>query len=427
MVEGVVGTGAEGKRLWVRTPDNRWIPVPTGAGEDSTVRSVNVWNGTAWEAATDATPLNASAAIQSHLHSLDIYAPTTTWKPGIYNPNYVGTFPSNPPWTPAHLNWIRLFHTAPRVDPNWRIVQLYNRYPPRSRSAGPQPGNHMFFPRGASYFQDRHDEPNGTGGFYSVSSSATTPLSFRVLSGSDLPYELWAETTAVLSDTAKPDDPQFGITTKSGGEQYRAGLLDLRAIRQRLIRDFPQRDPYFNRQFSPMQNMTLKRVILHGVLDISGSASGSSPQIPPPAGYVYANLNDPGVALQDSTGNEGWPSGPSTVRRPTSTAAAGSILVASCTSYDSITTLNANPNDPSTVTSAGLGGTEVNYTFENPGEDNIVFTANTPGMTVGFHSKIQSWHSTFYILDMALHYATSGHDVPAEYRSAKDNGYPVTY
>jgi hypothetical protein len=437
----IVGDGIDGKRLWMRTPDDRWIPAPTGAGEDPVVRSINVWDGDKWLVVSDPRPFYSASNTHLEMPSLQLYAPGRYWTLGVYNPTYTSHFVSTArPWTPMHDDWVRFYHLAPRVNPEWRTVQLYDFYPASEVSAvGNQGFSVPFYPRGVSY-RSETERTRGAG----VATTFTVDHKSYASSANFGPSVVDFTDNWCNAYVARysPDGTEYGPynnvnpqpTDVLARDEFESALIDLKAIRRRLAADFAERDPHFNRQYDSINLMQIKRVIVHLDVVISATATGKAVSAAT-LGAGWCNINvhyGAASTLVSDWGTRELEGGPYELQRPNSVTSSIGTTIFSETAADWATSENTYYIPPR----AGFrqfhseGGAQIFHSFENPGEDNITFFVDTavPAAAGGGEAITStSMRVSTRLHSVSVHYVLPGKDVPEVYWYPEANGYGTEF
>ncbi len=416
----IIGTGTNGKQLWFRSPDGRWIEVPYGAGQDTTVRSVNYWNDAKkqWMTPTWGQTLRNLGRPRTVMDALDVYAPNRAWVGSLtnhpaelyrhwYNPTYQSPLVTQGQYTAPRKDWLRLMYLRERNDPNWRIVPVGEiiplRVPNRALNVASGLGN------GTPY--DIH-----AGRFWPVG-------------GVRLNYSLDASLTNIPLTDGKFNSGTFAMAgvsthyedrTVHGHENlsdYRneiATMFDLKAIRKRLEDTYPQQSIDFTGQYTDIRQMKLKRAVFDVIVQFGSGGRGPNP---PAHGMgsaaLFVKQGSSGIARTQTS--DAWP-GSYDVRYPASTEAAGDMIW-SVGAAELPVTVNEWTFDyvrqVMVYSSGGLVGHRFLHVIENPGEDNITFTARV--IDAGLPPGCDESGSLIEVgaQGVSLHYATDGHDTPA--------------
>lgn len=424
----IKGNGTNGKRLWIRTPEGEWAPVPYGAGENDSIRSLNLWDGQKWVVPAWAWQLlkREPGLPAERREGLSVRAPGRNWNENgthVYNPTYL--YPKvNSQIRPEHTGYIRLFHTLPKNDPNWRIVSCLEQLPtkvPNTTTAmldfraeyygTPYPDKFdtlLFFPFAGICYEHLDDiSPSGNGIAYGLLSGA------GAYGGSGSLAE-----AQDLHSESKVDEfsTQVYMTKQSL-------LIDLKAIRQRLEKDYAQRDMYFSGQYTPIQQMTLRRVVF--LLAVQAQLLTEQDYNPPPpfdgAATVYVETSAPSTAGEDSHDpGLGWNLPESyRVRHPTSTAPSGDPLVTVPLQGGEMTQYATQVWGNSYRRRVVPDALYQRFTIENPGTDNLRLSCQiTGGHQAGGDVTLASRSMRIYMIECALHYAVPGTDVPVVLRES---------
>jgi hypothetical protein len=419
------GHGTDGKRLWFRTHDHRWIPVPYGAGQDETVRSINIWDGEKWMVPAWGWWISNRAQLDptSNQFWLDIpsdgfyvHAPNVHWEgysaPNnhvfTYNPNYGQVGFANFVWgrgQDPNSGTLQLFHTEPRNDPNWRIVPLGHplpRYPVAQHYQNP------YDPYGFSSDHGRC--------FWPGLSYATYHANTNQISSGQLPMSDAAWTTGGFLLTAGTSQGRFDLPDDSFNGSF---VLDFAAIRKQLHDTFPEQGVYYQGQYTHIDQMSLKRVYIKGVISATVSIEGGHIEhgqwvnvdaalISGTTFTIAANTNTPVSAPNVITDPANlWP-GEAHLRYPLNTDLSG----------PPIWQLTADGDDASLSQFGDFANwdhfVEQPFEFEGPGENNIKIACaigQVPTVGMGDLRSVRTT-MTFQIQRISLQYATVNHDVP---------------
>lgn len=417
-------TGKNGKRLWLRSDDGRWIPVPYGAGEDTNIRSLNVYDAATktWMTPTWGWHVWNRAGINTPVDALDVRAPGVTWLGGqsatsvlpFYNPNYLSK-QTTVPFTTMHTNWLRLFHTQQRNDPDWRIVQVGTQQLPTHVPNTPvnykttYSSEYLYFwPAVAVNVRNFNRDPDGTVQEYTYFIAG----GFGVDNGNVLA----AITYATVDDNTSSDsaDPTNVET---------AGMIDLKAIRQRLADDYPQRGIDFVGQYNDISTMTLKRIYVHCRVEfttIQSAPLDSLVSTDASTFKVFASTSNPGT--ENSLTDPYWQK-TYTVRAPTDRTAEGSVIISKTGAElaEGTTVVpyrNRSRNFDGYLKTTSWSNQDFTLTIENPTTDGISFygqITNAPVAGNGLDTAVSSIY--LYADCISLHYAVAGKDTPTSTHS----------
>ncbi len=419
----IVGTGKNGKRLWMRSPDNRWIEVPYGAGQDSAVRSVNIYDAAKkkWMTPTWGWEVWNRIGINTFIPSLDVRAPGRSWKGGrtehpadqlfpYYNPNYRHRL-SNIQFSTMRTDWLRLFYLKERNDPNWRFIPLIGNIP------GRVPNQTLNF-AGISATQP-----------YTLDAGNFWPVgNYHALA---LPYpEMTGQVTRGLSN-------EFAFLLAFGGVSYydrtvpgqadsvdtrhaTTAMIDFKAIRQRLEDKYNEQDTFFTGQYLPISKMKLRRIVLDITCSAGMGVTGPNAPTTVPVVYVlYVYRNAQGVA--ETVTSPVW-EGSYSVRSPVPEPTGGTAIWSASTGtmtwtggfyrYDHVRDVNIDQYN-------GWVEQSFQYVIEDPGEDNIAFDVKLEGVP-GPTSDRAGGGCQVAATGISLQYAAEGHDLPIELRTKTD-------
>lgn len=407
--------GTSGKRLWMRSYDGRWIPLPFGAGEDDTIRSVNIYDkkNKRWLTTTWGVPPVNNAEIPP---SLLVRAPGRAWYNSGYNPNYANR-QMQIPLTPDHDDYIRLSYLGPRTaDPSWRIIPLLELLPNRSPSTGTIGLSYYnyFWPRGAYHYRVRQQSSAGSAVTDTHSSTTYGRSQLGDVTGRPL-----------CSYNVRANAPTHGGAPYS--QTIMASMVDFKVIRDRLATDFPERGVDYTGQYDPIQLMGTRRMYVTGKLTWSCSISGpgaTADTVSNAVFKVYAQTNAPGVEMvdpdsQNLLGREYRP------RYPAGVTPTGTVIWQDRVQNTSVTTRTDNLRNNITVTTVvGNGGLiGFDYDFEGPGEDNVSFYADIENVpAAGGALDVVAASLTFEATNIYIHYAEPGTDTPANTHNSAISG-----
>lgn len=401
---GILGNGKTGKRLWIRTPDNRWAPVPTGAGEDQSVRSFNVWDGKKWQTCTYFVPLYLRPDDYGNdkYNSLEVYAPGRNWHYGTGDFNPGTDVQRNTP------NWIRLFWLAPRKDPNWRMTQMCGAWPTETSSVSIQPQRFWFWPQGATHDHEIFVRGEHVETFDSSYGLGGAPIG-----------------TAGLVMCRVGHDDRVAYIPPAGGQSpqqiefhddvYSTGMYDLNAIRQRMHDEFAERDFWYNNQYTHIDQMKIKRIVLHGSAFHYMSVIGTAPTLEHPSVTVRVQRGAPGILRPSGISVPGATKSYQ-ARYPAQWDSTVGETIYSHTLSDNGTATQPLYGYPGWYETAGFDTLDWTYVVENPGEDNISFFAELDRghphgpEQVSTHSQL-----SFSVSSCVIHWAVDGKDTPVEY------------
>jgi hypothetical protein len=285
------GSGKAGV-LHIRTPDHRWVEVPYGAGQDSKLRSVNVWNGDSWMCPTWGRLLwqdmFTDPGLLADLDSL-LYRPKnvvwTGWADHVnhvdthvYNPTYRHHDPGSQQFTFSYEPaWIRLFYLTPRTEPTYRIVPL--NYPLPSRPPNrtldydlESDARNTFSTMWPSFTYKADlsgdglpasaiDNPTADWG------TATHDTNITTYQGVNLPELCRSVYIHQVGPVIDWDFPLQTWTTDYRGSL--AGMIDLKTIRQRLEDVYPEQDVTYTGQKNNIGNQELQWVIVKFQIKVS--------------------------------------------------------------------------------------------------------------------------------------------------------------
>ncbi len=409
--DNLYGEGKIGRRLYVRSPDGRWIIPPYGAGVDRSLRSLNIWDGKKKKWWTPSWPY-----VSNNVSSLNVKVPSDRkWD------NRSG---ENPNWNYGfdHEGYIKLFYMDSRTDENWRIVSLLASVP----NANPNTQVRFFKnfgPRGAAY-------TDGETLYYSTAppNSGVNPY-VSVYDSSDGNFggaeSLFSDYFAIYQlPPSRPvlADLKYAMTRT-------AGMLDLAAIRLHLETEFPQSNFYVG-QYADISTMITKRVFIAGQLNYGAGHYAEDNTyiygVPEVENFFnemefsfYYNTNVPGIYVP------AWPYEP---RYPAQQSVGGRRFV-----------YRKGLGGPTGMQDAGngapqrqrFGGGYFQINILEPGEDNIAFSSvASPPVGLGSMSaqhytdpsRTQQaagpypWGASVYCYFrpsiIQIHYAVPGHDTP---------------
>lgn len=415
----IIGTGTHGKRLWIRTPAGQWAPVPYGAGENDSIRSLNVWNGSHW-----LTPLSGYQVVYrqgDNRPSWNVYAPGVDWNDltagkHTYNPNFI--YPhTNIQFTPPVPNYVRLAYMATKNDPKWRIVSLVKPIPTKIPN---QSINHYFAVNPADNpaasaqtlpTDDLYFWPStASGATASGGSSEPVPDPFNTAPAQASGRDMYGSLMSSIHRNYYNAQGTHG----DGRPNYRwenqrvSLLIDLKAIRQRLTNDYPQRDLFWSGQYEPITSMTVKRIVIYAGLQLNAYIGDDNLTAQAFSGFTGELWCERGAATEDlepSNDPDGWKTPVSYVTRwPTDTQPTGTRI-----HQQAVTDIGLGPMS----SSAGyVGG--ITHTIDDPGDDNVKLTAHLPSPVSGSSTYSSSIHYIPYAI--GIHYAVDGADVPEAIR-----------
>jgi hypothetical protein len=434
------GKGTNGKKLWFRTPDHRWIAVPYGAGQDSQVRSLNIFDGTNWQvpawgwwlankAGLDPTSNQFNLAFPSD--GFFVQAPGVSWLgrdqdaanplAHAFNPNYGQIAYSDFLFGRAanYLNTkVQLFNTEQRNDPNWRIVPIGGAVDKQGAALPQYPvGNH---------YQNPYDPYHYTGfdygrSFWPALSYASYKASTAQLSSGPIQNShpvTWTGNVTVAAatnqgDYGSPDDSTSG-----------ALVIDLQSIRKQLHDTFPEQGVYYQGQYTHIDKMFLKRVYLKAVITCSVGLTGggqnpttgqfAAVDTSPTNGITFtvtANTNTPVSSPNTVTDIYNFWPGEAQLRYPLDVSQSGPAIFTKV-----VNSAEVNINQFGDAATWQYFGDLPAFEFEGPGEDNIKLACAVTGVptieAAGFSSL--DTNITVYLQRVALQYATANHDVPSD-------------
>lgn len=432
------GSGRAGK-LRVRTQDKRWIEVPYGAGQDTNIRSINIWNGFQWVCPTWGRLLwpdmSTDPGLLANLNSLLFRKPAgfswTGWSDSTdpnhhdNNPNYRTHDTSAQQWTLAYnANWERLFYLTPRTDPTWRIVPL--RYPlPRV-----VPNVTLDF--------DSSDSVRKFNSFYPSVISNTL-----VLDDGQANPDLSAANGNLVDMTAYPfqqtqlcqaqyihrDGPatDYNRTTWVNDRRTsQVASVDFRVIRNRLETIFPQQDVNFTGQKNNIAHQSLRRVMaklfIQPLLTYWGEVGRTDGKDFDQVQFAIraaANIDTHPITMADNVYNRGSftinvPDSTDPQGRPIWIAAAQvldrQMVVANFSTGAGGVTRHWNKWQLTTADSIPL-----DYDLEAPGENNLCFYPEilNPVAPASYLSEV-TISLRIFVRWMNVQYSNDGYDVPDE-------------
>lgn len=407
------GKGKKGKKLWFRSASDTWIELPYGAGQDYSVRALNIWNAKdkKWMIPANgwSVRLRENNLTDNTIESFEVYAPGRSW-PGTqdvntvlpyWNPNYINR-QSSSLFSPMHDKWVRLFHLLEKPDPTWRILPLGIRLPDFAPNrtinynTSSFPEAHLFWPNvsarttGVTVGFDGVTTPNDSAG-------AGGNVSLLAMAGVDAHYE--------------PDD---FVTPTSGryNKSTTAGLVDLRAVRARLSDDFPEQNVDYTGQYDDIDDMKVKRVVIHGTVTLTFSVVG----LIPTAGIfnaaiarIYAQTYLPTIDSTWTVGTKTY-----TIGVPGTTTDTGTTIYEKAIASLIFSTTPGSPDSHGnpTYTAQVVNSTSLTYTWENPPEYNVGVYAAIDGLPSNGGALSWTASMTFQPDRVAVQYAIDGHDVP---------------
>lgn len=129
------------KRLWIRTDDQRWIPLPSGGDCDTNIKSVNLADGYQWLNPVNLRYYDGWTQAVSRFFNYDpiplsllpeavwnVYLPNRYWEENIYNPNFDETTGQRATYT-DYPPWMQFSSMRPRNDETWRVTTWRQTYP----------------------------------------------------------------------------------------------------------------------------------------------------------------------------------------------------------------------------------------------------------------------------------------------------------
>lgn len=430
----IQGNGTQGKRLWVRSPDGRWIPPPVCAGEDSNLRSLNIRSASKW-----LVPVSRNDVTQSR--SLHLRAPGREWD-NASRENNTYIFNDDQPYDntnhdPAPSNYIRLSYVQARSDPTWRIVEIdtFMKPAPFSTWPGSLPpyGPYLVAGAGAQYGMESatwYGTPQlDEDGLESSSRRRFDPDEIYPASVLDM-CSVYQSREAPLINPG-PSAPNYYELDGPYRERYRQSLIDLQYLRAVLEQRHMENNDYVG-QLDPLSEQAVKRIVLEGLLSIRLDIHPADEAVPPlPEPHIY--WNETRWILKAHKG-------------------APSAHPYGQSDHERYPTLVATPMGESFVVQQGIGGvTQENFTpglrgarlkrrtlerffrvvIEDPGEDGVgihafVDYAPYPGryplkiqhyyhedQVDGFYPHKVETTMSFRPYYAYVHYASDGYDVPS--------------
>lgn len=289
MVEKGTVTGS-GHVLRIRTPDHRWIEVPYGGGQDTNLRSVNIWDGVQWLCPTWGrllwVDMFTDPGLLAEFSSLLYRSDRLVWVGAKnqtspdrheYNPTYRHHEAGSQQFTFSYEpKWVRLFYLTPRSVETYRIVPLnypFPRQPPNRTLDYDWPSDARFsfqtmwpaFSRKA-YLSEDGLPVTSLGGPTSDWPTATqSPGNTLYQPGPNLPM-LCASVYVHSVGPAKDWDGTRWSTDYRGSL---AGMIDLKAIRQRISKVYDGQDVNYTGQKHPISGQELQWVIVKGQINVS--------------------------------------------------------------------------------------------------------------------------------------------------------------
>lgn len=413
------GTGKKGYRLWLRSAIGTWIEVPYGAGQDSYVRSLNIWNAKLkkWMIPVSGrnVQIRENNMSATEIESFEFYAPGRTWLGGddqfavlpYWNPNYRSRRDIPTPFSPMHTKWVRLFHVLERPDPKCRIVPLGVVLPKivpnrtLNWNTSVAPDTTMFWPN-VSYLTNSRRVTEGVESFELPIYGAGGTAGLEGIAGAVAEYH--------------PGDFSSGVLEVHpwSFQSVSSGLIDLVAIRQRLNDHFPQQGVDFVGQYDPINDMKVKRVIIHGTVSLDLTITGYTAD--PVITFGAANANIVAQTYLPSAFPRPFTVGGMTynVAVPAVTASAGTSIYRKTLADQ---TFQEDPgfhdiNGTLIRINRARIQTALTYIWEDPGETNVGCYASFEAMPAD--SGIIEWVAglVFQPDRISIHYATEGHDTP---------------
>lgn len=417
------GDGKKGRRLWIRTEDNRWAPVPYGAGQDTNIKSVNIYNATLhkWMTPTWGQAERNRTHIEQNqqIPSLEVRAPGRTWT-GF--PANGGTFaPDNPnwisketttTWTPLHTDWIRLFHLRPKTDPNWRIVPIGLALPDRIPNVAVNYNNtfinqeYRYFWPGVGYHQISEETRNGQ---VTITDDHFDAVTNPLIGAANLAQE----NSAAYSPSQTANNFQY-----SRFHNRIAGTIDLQAIRERLARQFPQQGVDYIGQYTHIDDMTIRRVIIRGEFSCNINMYGLAPsqaELDAITFTVFAKANEPltYTTYEDTETHDSYQIG-----APTDITATGRPVISKTgAELDQEYYKDPYQRDPDAppkyYRNAPYTTFYFEHTIEEPGDNSISFYALTENIPIadGGLDYVTTYVNMIYDR-ISIHYAVDGKDTP---------------
>lgn len=431
------------RNIRVRTYDGRWIPIPMGAGEDANLKSLSVHDGTQWQTATWAkhtfewvnAPLNFpgvslwtytpfDANYPKTITSLEVRAPgLVTHQMADLNPNYIShAAQAFLPWVPLRPNYFRVMHTAPKVDPKWRIIQLWDLHPLKPPSTTQWDGFATpFWAFGAVH--QRMQVIYGDGRSTDDTDSFAIPgQTYPQVVGSNREPESMGSWSYIWSGINTDGTQPYVVSSQI----ISTTTVDLKTIRQRLVDDYPQRNIDWQGQYDPITSQTVKRVLVSGTafLQISYSALHGNISwfdLPRLRIYVAKNVSTTAVApYNPDFGTSGYTTKKYAPRYADSLAPQGD-LVYDHTGFD--------PGERPTTFSLDTDGVHEAVGAAHQHQLELVLDDIDDNDTLTFYCVVDSYKQSDtnthaininagLIINqtdsVSVQYASSGHDVPSE-------------
>lgn len=433
------GTGRASK-LRIRTKDHRWIEIPYGAGQDTNLRSINIWDGTQWKCPTWGrllwddffTDPGLAADLDSFLVKLSTvdftgYEDPAALNEHINNPNYRHAQPGSNQWTLDYANFQRLFYLAARSDPTYRIVPLQYPLPRRVPNVMLDYEEHGYgdiidFYPAFTYNLQYYDDSQLNSSF---SNYGAVDL------GHDKIYQPYAtQNIYVHSPGPKRRDPTIAYTDR---RVYQVGCIDMKGIRERIKAIYPTQDVTFTGQKHHIDDQILNRVIVKFKISPWFEWYGEEGKITgnefDPVQFnlrMDANINTFGLNITDPIFNQS----PLTINIPSDVEPAG-VPIWSITGSQ-LTHITVGTHLQSGQTGYGdvrywnwyqVGALSDNqgaafeyiHSFEMPGENSLAFYAEVV-QPVQWDDRFSEINVIFVVkIDrICLQYADQNKDVPAD-------------
>jgi hypothetical protein len=454
----IYGTGTFVKNLWIRNPLGEWIPVPFGAGQDSYLRSINVWDGKKWWVPTwgwmewrrkgsQGSNLPSLEVRRAANHSIQMFANVSSGT-SVFKDSRV--FPNGDPFNPFFNQWVRLMHMRPRPVADWRIVRIGPVYPlsPPNRVLDWNTGvrqDWRVFPGAMGCMRFAAVNTDAANAVPTPSLGGTAAYIWHGLGGgyfSGINFGSFSEHVEHVE--ARHDRYSTGDYT----QVFECAMIDFEAIRARLISFYREQGLDYIGQYDPIELMDIRRVYVRAQVYAMGvSIVNDRPHEVDAAALknttlrVYAASGSPGTPVTGSVPrtfyqqtNE-WET--VTTRLPASYAPGGTIVYEAntgslgpqqqVTDNEQSYWNQSNQNTPiySYTSTRELNVQTFDFVIENPGHDNLALTATiTSPPTVpspspdldGHYPEPYVAHSsawvTVRIQDIGIHWAYPGKDTP---------------
>lgn len=418
----IKGSGTNGKRLWLRSKDKRWIEVPYGANQDHNIRSVNIWDGYQWVVPSWGwyfwQRLGYNFFVNFPIDSLDVRAPGVKWPTNsieyshIFNPNYIAPEENYPPFNVDNDDWLRLFHVEPRNDPNWLIVPirvlLPNRVPNQCLNLFDFHYYRAFWPAvGRTRGLFTNGVETASGGFDAM--YGARPLFFLVWSRKSNSNPAYHTGPGPF-----PADSEFRD----------AGCLDFKAIRQRLVDSFPGQNTFLIGQYKPISEMLLRRAFVKVTFHIDLSITAyqdPTVYLENVAFRIWRQTNHSTVTIMHK--DEDWGPDYREVQCPSAASPAGVLeyeIRGTDLDFDAgVVGQDEHGNDIYLLTVYQELPDAVVWTYTAPGEDNICFYPEIAGLPSVGDPQVVGNSAEFQVTleRVVLNYSVAGHDVPDDKQS----------